>query len=180
MSKKTIKDNLQRVESILESVNSGDSRKELALFIKQKNLQVINLLDIFNRETKARVRFTWLLGDIGEIAPELITSAVKELFSIYKETNITGFDRTMAKVFWQIGIPEPIEGEVIDLLFNWVMCPDKKVAVKVYSISALLNVCKKYPDLKQELRVVINDQLDKNSIAFKVRARDVLKELGSL
>ena len=120
------------------------------------------------------------MGDIGEIAPELITSAVKELFSIYKETNITGFDRTMAKVFWQIGIPEPIEGEVIDLLFNWVMCPDKKVAVKVYSISALLNVCKKYPDLKQELRVVINDQLDKNSIAFKVRARDVLKELGSL
>jgi hypothetical protein len=35
--------------------------------------------------------------------------------------------------FWLIGIPDEIEGEAIDTLFNWLLSPEINVATYIYN-----------------------------------------------
>ena len=51
------------------------------------------------------------------------------------------------------------------------------MSTKNYSLFALQMVTKIHPELKNELRIVIEDQLGKNSLSFEKRARVVLGEL---
>lgn len=73
-----------------------------------------------------------------------------------------------------------MEGIVVDELFKWLLDPKMQVAVKVYSMEVICQMCFKYPELKGELIEVIDDQLDKNSIAFRTRAKQILKKLKTM
>ena len=69
------------------------------------------------------------------------------------------------------------EGEAIDLMFKWVNDPKIAVGTRNYAVTALHKITKKYPDLKPELIAVLEDQMDKNPISFKMRAKRILKDI---
>ncbi len=165
--------------SLIEN-RSGDNRKKLAKYILDHNIPLVELKDLILAERTLAMRFSWLLGDICAINSAAINEILTFLFKQRDQVNFQNFDRSLAKFFWVIGIPEEIEGEGIDELFKWLFDQKINVATKVYSISALLEVTKKYPDLKNELYLAIEDQIDKTSIAFRVRARQVLLKLKDL
>jgi hypothetical protein len=48
---------------------------------------------------------------------------------------------------------------------------------KTYAALALQQLVTKYPDLKNELKLVLKDQLDKNGVSFQKRAGKILSEL---
>jgi len=48
--------------------------------------------------------------------------------------------------------------------------------VKVHAMQAIANIAKHYPELENELKAAIEDQLPKTSAAFHARAKRVLKE----
>jgi hypothetical protein len=57
------------------------------------------------------------------------------------------------------------------------MDPKEPIAVRVFSMSVLANITRHEPDLKKELRIIIEDQLPFASAGFRARAKKVLKEL---
>ncbi len=65
-----------------------------------------------------------------------------------------------------------------DSCFTFLSDPKEPIAVKVFSMSVLANITKKQPELRDELRIVIEDQLPYSTPAFKSRGGKILKELG--
>jgi hypothetical protein len=49
--------------------------------------------------------------------------------------------------------------------------------VKVFGMTVLANLCEKLPELKNELRIIIEDQMPYGSAGFKSRGSKILKKL---
>lgn len=77
-----------------------------------------------------------------------------------------------------IVIPKRLHGEIMSLCFDYVASPDEPVAIKAFSLTILQNLSKQYPEIKQELKTIIEDRWDHESVAFKSRAKRILKELS--
>ncbi|MBL4648543.1 MAG: hypothetical protein JKY03_02345 [Aureispira sp.] len=168
---------LQNLTISLGKDRSSENRQMWTDYLIKEQVELIHLTELLDAEHPVGMRFTWLLGHILEENPEQIAPIVSYCFEHRNQWTFPGIKRTLAKMLWLAGVPEEIEGLVVDELFKWILDPKIKVAVKVYGIDALYNMVVKYPDLKEELLIVIDDQLDKNSVAFRARAKKVLKAL---
>lgn len=168
---------LQDLSTSLGSDRSDTNRQYWTKYLIQNDIDLSLLTPLLDAEHPIGMRFTWLLGHILGEAPERITPIVSYCFDGRYRWTFPGIKRTVAKMLWLAGVPEKIEGLVVDELFKWMLDPQIKVAVKVYGLEVLYNMVLKYPDLEEELRLVIDDQLDKTSVGFKSRAKKILKRL---
>jgi len=170
----------QLIEDLTISLDCDRSNKNRQIWtnylIKEK-IELIHLTKLLDAQHPVGMRFTWLLGHLLEKAPEQVLPIVSYCFENRNQWNFLGIKRTLTKMFWLAGVPEEIEGLVVDELFKWILDPKIKVAVKIYGIEVLSNMVLKYPDLKEELLIVIDDQWDKNSVAFRTRAKKIRKAL---
>ena len=85
--------------------------------------------------------------------------------------------RNIMRLLQDIEIPKPLYGTLTDKCFA-LLDPKETIAVRVFSMTVLANIAKQEPDLKKELRIVIEDQLPYGSAGFLSRARKVLKEIN--
>jgi hypothetical protein len=51
------------------------------------------------------------------------------------------------------------------------------VAIRVFSMTVLANVIEDQPDMRRELKLILEDQLPYGSSAFKSRGNKVLKKI---
>ncbi len=79
-----------------------------------------------------------------------------------------------------IDIPEELLGLTAELCFNFLNSGQESIAVKANAMTVLFNIVKKYPDLKEELKITIEEQLPFGSTGFKNRGSKILKALKKL
>jgi len=132
---------------------------------------------IYTAEAPIPQRASWLLMVIARKHPELIKPYVVKLTDTIRDFKIDGIKRHILFALATQQIPEKQEGKTVDFCFEFILSPDAPVAVKVFSMEILSNLIKKYPDLKNELKAAIEDQLPKTTAAFHARARRILKIL---
>jgi hypothetical protein len=157
--------------------SSGAERKKWIEYIVNHNILLTDLVDILYRDYKTAMKFSWIVGSLCELDSTKISPIVNQIFTTRHKIKIPNFDRTIAKIFYLVEIPQEIEGDAVNIMFNWLLDPKIIVSTKNYSLFALYDLTKKYPDLKIELREVIEDQLNKNSNDFKKRAIKILQKL---
>jgi hypothetical protein len=87
--------------------------------------------------------------------------------------------RNTVRLLQHISIPKQFHGEIMSICFNFISDPQEKVAVKAFSLSILQNLCRQYPEIRQEIKTIIEDRWDYETAAFRSRARKILKELSS-
>lgn len=168
---------ISQLAQSLKNEDSGVSRRTWALYILEKKIPVLELVALLQFDRPVSIRFIWLIGDLCDLDPKTVEPAVPYFYSQLNKVNFPNFDRSLAKMFSLCGIPKANEAEVVDLLFNWILNPSINVSTKNYSLDALLKFSKNYPELINELRLVIEDQLSKNSISFEKHAKRILEKL---
>jgi len=162
--------------SLQEDRSSENVRAWAAKLAKEKP-DMTGIFSLLTGEHPVGMRTSWMLGALSEIAPNLLSPVLPKLFELRHVCLYPGYDRSLAKWLSLAGVPASIEGEVADQLFSWLIDPKIKVAVKVFSMSALADLCKKYPELQSELRLILEEQFPDGSAGFKSRARKVLAQL---
>ncbi|MBI3882880.1 MAG: hypothetical protein HY305_01310 [Sphingobacteriales bacterium] len=86
--------------------------------------------------------------------------------------------RNTVRLLQSIFIPKKFQGEVMNICFNYVADPKEAVAVKAFSLTILGNLAKEYPEIVPEIKLLIEEQLPRQTAAFKSRAKKLLnKEL---
>jgi hypothetical protein len=168
---------IQDLRLSLSKDRSNENRQIWTEYLIKEQVELIHLVELLDAEHPVGMRFTWLLGHLLAEAPEQVAPIVSYCFKNRNQWIFPGIKRTLAKMLALAGVPEKIEGLVVDELFKWILDPQIKVAVKVHSIETLYNMVLKYPDLKEELLIVIDDQWGKNSVAFRARAKKIRKAL---
>lgn len=75
-------------------------------------------------------------------------------------------------------IPRRHQGRVADIAFKFLADRKEAVAIRVFAMTVLANIVVEQPDLKEELRIVIEDGMPFGSAAYVSRAKKVLRQLS--
>lgn len=84
---------------------------------------------------------------------------------------------TFLRLLQYISIPLSLQGKTINLCFDFLNNPKEPIAVRVFAMTVLGNLAKENADLKNEIIMVIEDQLPYGSAGFLSRGKKVLKQL---
>ncbi|XZF12726.1 hypothetical protein ACTHGU_13140 [Chitinophagaceae bacterium MMS25-I14] len=147
-----------------------------------KNPERFNQLIGFFMHDEYRVvqRSAWIVSIVGEKHPGLIQPHLAELVARMQEEGVpVAVKRNVVRILQHQQIPEALHGPVMNTCFDLLADPKETVAVRVFSMTVLGNLAHTYPEIKQELRTIIEDQLEQGATAgFIARAKKLLPRLS--
>jgi hypothetical protein len=141
----------------------------------KKFKQVIDI--IYNAKAPLPQRASWLLAVVSRKNPELIKQYVPQFINSLESFKIDGIKRNILSALCTQEIPKRSRGKMVDICFGFILSPSETVAVKVLSLEILSKFIIEYPELKNELKLAIEDQLPKTTIAFQSKGNKILKML---
>ena len=126
-------------------------------------------------------RAGWPMSYVVEKHPALIQKHLRALMKNLRQPNLhDAVKRNTVRLLQFVKIPKTYQGDVLNTCFDFVTDPKEKPAVKAFSLTVLENLSKDYPEINNELRVVIESQWENESIAFRSRAKKILGRLKSV
>ena len=130
------------VEELRQLLSSSKAvqRKFWAQKMIRESIPVHNLLPLLHGEKKVAQRFTWLIGDLLELEPAVVSPCLPMLFSLRDQMPFPGMRRCVAKCLWLAGIPPELEQEAIAQLFDWLKDPKTRIGVKHYASKLLFDL----------------------------------------
>lgn len=123
-------------------------------------------------------RSAWAVRYVGENAPEIMAPWLPKLVTNLQNPNHhDAIVRNTLNVFETIPFPSDLDGELADHCFGYLADPKAAIAIRCASMTILEKICERVPELKTELRMLLEEHLDQESAGFKSRARKVLGRL---
>jgi hypothetical protein len=165
----------------LQQLLKTSTMKQLTVWAKQivdEGVDVKELSDVFlYGDRTTALRFSWMLSDIGLYNKAALHNILPYLFEKREQTSINDFKYQFVKYWTIAGIPKQNTAEAINLMFSWLNDSNTNVTTKTHAMCNLFILTKDYPDLKNELIISIEEQFDKTSVSFRIRATKILREL---
>ncbi len=120
-------------------------------------------------------RAAWPVSYCVIAHPQFINKHWKKLINNLKKPNLhDAVKRNSIRLMQDIEIPGKYQGQIMDICFTYLESPTEALATKVFSMSVLGNLAKKYPEIIPELKLLIEDQLPNQTAGFKSRAKKLL------
>jgi hypothetical protein len=111
--------------------------------------------------------------------PELITPWFKPLLDNLARKDIhVAVIRNTVRLLQDVSIPKKHQGRVMNSCFDFIQSPETPIAVKAFSLTILSHLSADYPEIAGELKLIIDDQWEQATPAFRSRAKKILKQLG--
>lgn len=164
--------------TILERHSKSQTDK-IVKWIGNDQKRFDELFNLFlNDEYRVVQRAAWPMSYCVINHPQLIQKHFSKLLRNLKKPGIhDSVKRNTVRLLEHISIPGKFHGEIMDVCFNYINDPQEKVAIKAFSLTVLQNLCRQYPEIKQELKTIIEDRWDYETVAFRSRAKKILAEL---
>ncbi len=118
----------------------------------------------------------WPLSYCVIACPELIKKHFKKLITNLDKPNIpAAVKRNTMRLLQDISIPKNYQGRIMDACFKYISAPGEAIAVKAFSLTVLEKLAKQYPEIIPEVKLVIEENYERESPAFRSRAKQFLK-----
>lgn len=125
-------------------------------------------------------RAAWPLSYSVIEHPQLIQKHFKKLIiNLHTPRLPNAVKRNTLRLLQHIKIPEEFHGEIMNLCFDYIASRVEAVAVKAFALTILQNLAHYYPEIKDEVKIIIEDQWKVESPAFKSRAKKFLAAFNS-
>lgn len=129
-------------------------------------------------EYRLAQRAAWSVSWAAKKKPAIIGPHIKTLVAQLSRTDVPdAVIRNSVRVLQDIEIPEVLHGDVMHACFQFIESPSTAIAIKAFSLTTLFNLSEIYPEIKPELKLIIEDRIDNETAAFKSRAKKILKAL---
>jgi len=125
-------------------------------------------------------RACWVLDGSDELKPGLACKYISKIVKALPGLESKGTLRSLLRLLSRYEIPEEEQGLLIDLCFSYLVSELYPVAVKVHAMEIIYRHVLLYPELRDELVAVIEDQIDNNSVGFLARGRRLIKQMEKL
>ena len=168
---------------ILAEIQAEQSKKQaekIAKWIGADAERFAPLMQLFlHGELKLIPRLAVVLGTVTETHRELIMPYLPEMVSRAMQPGMPdSIKRTVVRELQFVDIPEPLHGDVMNMCFDLLADPQQAVAVRAFSMTVLSNLAQIYPEIKQEIIVILEDALEQaNTPGFINRALKTMKAL---
>lgn len=163
----------------LLTTHSKENTTLIANYIGANRERFDKLMKLFlYDEYRVIQRAAWVVGDVSRLHPEIVMPYLPEMVENLKKPDLQDASkRNTLRFLQEIEVPEEHWGDLAELCFNFLTSIEEAVAIKVFSMTVLLGIVKNVPELKDELKYAIEDQLPYGSAGFKSRGKKTLKAL---
>jgi hypothetical protein len=146
--------------------------------ISQDHGRISELMDcFFDPNLRICQRAAWPVGDLGEKYPTLLIPYLPALIENLKTPKHNAIMRNTVRTWQNMPIPEEFQGAVFEICFEYIIDPKIPIAVRAFSMTVCANICNDVPELKEELKIAIEDQLEFGSPGIRSRGNKILKQL---
>ncbi len=144
-----------------------------------KNPELLDFLfEIIKKEEhKKNWRAAWILDHVYASKPQLLNGYENRMIQLFMQTKSSSIQRIIGKLLSFSHIKDKADGDFLNKCFELLIAAQTPVAVKVHAMQLIFNISDKYPELKPELKIVIEENIPHNSVGFKSRANKILKKL---
>jgi hypothetical protein len=123
-------------------------------------------------------RAAWSVSWAARKKPALVKPHIQSLVAQLDRTDVhNAVIRNSVRVLEAIDIPAEFHGDVMNACFGFIEKPSTPAAIKAFSLTTLFNLSKIYPEIKQELKLIIEDRMEHETAAFKSRGKKILKAM---
>ncbi|MBA4139912.1 MAG: hypothetical protein H0X70_05325 [Segetibacter sp.] len=159
--------------------HSKEQAKKISIYACTFKEYFEELMQCFlDKEYRVAQRAAWSVSIAAQQKPEIIKPYIPTLVAQLQNKNVLdAVIRNSVRILQQIEIPETLHGEVMNACFQLIETPSTPAAIKAFSLTTLFNLSKIYPEIKPELKLLIEELWDNETAAFKSRGRKILSEL---
>jgi len=112
--------------------------------------------------------------------PQLIKKHFTKLIGSLRKPGIhAAVKRNTMRLLQDIDIPQKYHGRIMDACFTYIAAPAEPVAVKAFSLTVLEKLSSRYPEIIPEIKLLIEENYDRETPAFRVRAKKFLKKINN-
>lgn len=122
-------------------------------------------------------RATWLMDKVYFINQDLIRPYLPQIIDMIPDLEDESKQRQFLKIISMEPLPKNISGSFINRCFDLLISSTTAVAVKVHAMQILFNFAQTEPDLKNELALIIEEQMENGTAGLCSRGRKLLKKL---
>ncbi|MEQ9425713.1 MAG: hypothetical protein RJQ09_14915 [Cyclobacteriaceae bacterium] len=159
--------------------NSKAQALRITAYIGNDEDKFAKLIQLFlSDDYRVTQRAAWILSHCCDEHPELIKPHLTRIVKNLDNNPNIAVKRNTVRILQFIQLPESLMGPLADHCFNYLRSPKETIAVKVFSMTILSNICRYFPELSNELIPIIEEQMPYGSAGFKSRGKKVLKELS--
>jgi len=169
------------IKAELLAEHSKTQAQRITDYIGNSQKRFDELMRLFlEEEYRVTQRAAWVVQFAAEAHPKLLKKHLKKVVENLNNPVNDAVKRNTLRIlqFWDL--PENLQGIAAEICFGFLDDPKEAVAIRVFSMTVLYNICVKEPELANELRLVIEDHLPHGTAGFKSRGKKTLKALAKL
>ena len=165
------------LQKLLRAEHSKKQTDRIVEYIGDDEERFAHLIQLFFKgEYRITQRAAWPLSYCVRNHPGLIAPYYRQLLDNLGRKDIhVAVIRNTVRLLQDVSIPKRWHGRVMSLCFDFVAEPETPIAVKAFSLTILSNLSKDYPEIRSELKLIIEGQWEQATPAFRSRARRILK-----
>ena len=163
------------LDEIFSTERSIEQAEAAARLISKNPLlihELLNYLASGNKEQNQKAAFSF--HKITDLDKSLLIPYQKQILPLLKAPVHISVKRCILRLFSIIEINDEIAGQVINDCFDLLTSYDQPPAIKVFAMTTIAAIAQKHPDLMQELRTILEEQMPYASAGFRNRAGKIL------
>src|ERR1700744_5285373 len=167
------------IHQLLREEHSKKKTDRIVRYIGKDKTRFAVLIGLFFKgEYRITQRAAWPMSYCVREHPELIRPYFKRLLDNLARKDIpVAVIRNTVRLLQDVEIPRRYHGLVMSTCFEFIQGPETPIAVKAFSLTILGDLAAGYPDIRSELKLIIEEQWEHATPAFGSRAKKVLKTL---
>lgn len=171
-----------RKGSIAKLVKESNSRSQVSkimLAVDDEQVRFDELISVFlGPDPEYARRAAWSVGYIVIKHPDMIYKWLPKVLENMEQPDLhPAIYRNTFRFLEVITVPQKHAATVVDMAFKFIMNAAMPPAIRAFAMTTAMNVTRSYPDLKDELTVVIEQVMTEPSPAIRSRGRRILAEL---
>lgn len=121
-------------------------------------------------------RASWPLSYCAIEHPEFVENHFEEMISNLHASKVSNaVKRNTLRLLQYMEIPEASHGDVMNLCFGYITSAKEAPANKAFAITILEGMSQHYPEIKDEVKIIIEDRWETETPAFRSRAKKFLQ-----
>jgi hypothetical protein len=123
-------------------------------------------------------RAAWSVSWGARKNPDMIQPYVGVLVNQLGRTDVhNAVIRNSLRILEEIEIPEIYHGQVLNTCFDFISKRETAIAIKAFSLTILFNLTRLYPEIKNELKMIVRENIEFETAAFRSRGKKILAKL---
>ena len=121
-------------------------------------------------------RSSWAVSYCIEAHPSLAEKWLPQLLKRLQQPAHDAVIRNILRSLRIVRLPEALHSEIVERCFQFIQQKQQPPAIKAFAMHLLGSMCEIYPELRTELKAIIETGMEVESPAFRSVANQLLKQ----